>query len=169
MPYPLNYEMLPNHGDAITLQPAENQTFNKDGSLTGVTPWRWMLGVSNVTNTTVKNYNNRMVQIVNDFTLGDLSCTMTNAKADFDLSKPNGGPLPTNVIFKRTITNNTSRNLTFNEVWLALTVRPGMYPSVISAACIVKEHLNSPITVRPSKSATIEIKLINGQTYYTTL
>lgn len=123
-----------------------------------------MLGVSNVTDTTVTNYKNRLVEIVDDFTLGDLSCSMTNTYGTFTIV-PNGGPLPTNVIFKRTITNNTSSNLTFNEVWLALSVRPAMYPSLITAACIIKDHLDAPVTVRPSKSATIEIKLTNTQAF----
>ena len=116
--------------------------------------------MSNVTDTTVKNYNNRIVEIVDDFTLGDLSCSMTNTKPTFSIV-PNGGPLPTNVIFKRKITNNTSRNLTFNEVWLALSVRPVSFPDAITAACIIKDHLDTPVTVKPSKSATIEIKLTN--------
>lgn len=38
LPYPLTYESMIGKGDAITLQPAENQTFNSDGILTGVTP-----------------------------------------------------------------------------------------------------------------------------------
>ena len=123
-----------------------------------------MLGVSNVTDTTVKNYNNRIVEIVDNFTLGNLSCYMTNTTPNFS-AVPNGGPLPTNVIFERKITNNTSSNLTFNEVWLALTVRPALYPSLITAACIIKDHLDVPVTVKPSKSATIEIKLTNTQAY----
>lgn len=39
MPYPYTYELLPEKGDAITLQPAENQTFDDSmGTLAGVTP-----------------------------------------------------------------------------------------------------------------------------------
>lgn len=37
-PYPLTYELMIGKGDAITLQPAENQTFNNTGNLVGVTP-----------------------------------------------------------------------------------------------------------------------------------
>ena len=38
MPYMINYKMIPENGDAITLQAAENQTFDGDGVLTDVTP-----------------------------------------------------------------------------------------------------------------------------------
>ena len=54
MPYTLAYELNANLGHAITLGAAENQAFDGDEVLTDVIPWRWMLGVSNVTNTTVK-------------------------------------------------------------------------------------------------------------------
>lgn len=37
-PYPLAYELMIGKGDAITLQPAENQTFDNTGNLKGVTP-----------------------------------------------------------------------------------------------------------------------------------
>lgn len=119
-----------------------------------------MLGVSNVTNTTVKNYNNRIVAIVNDFTLGELTCSRPNTDMSTAFSlKPNSGVTSTVIKFTRTLTNNTNKNLTFNEVWLALTVQPKMYPGVTTAACIVKQHLDTPITVNPSKSATVTFTL----------